>query len=141
MASKPKSSPVRTHFKILIVDDEPGFRRTYSDLFQHFGHEVVEAEDGEKGLESANTGWPDLVLLDLVMPKLDGYGVLRQLRSNKATAKLPVIIFSVLGEQTDIQRALDMGANDYIIKGSYSPAEVMGKIGKFLAKSSIKGLN
>lgn len=140
MADKVKTIPAKEHFKILIVEDEPGFRRTYSDLFQHFGHTVLEAADGEEGLRVAKKSKPDLVLLDLVMPKLDGYGVLEQLRSNGKTANLPVIIFSVLGEQTDIQKALDMGANDYIIKGSYSPSEVMGKIGNFLAKASIKGI-
>lgn len=140
MGAKAKAVPVKDHFKILIVEDEAGFRRTYSDLFKHFGHDVVEASNGEEGLAAAKASQPDLVLLDLVMPKLDGYGVLKGLRADHKTAALPIIIFSVLGEQTDIQKALDMGADDYIIKGSYSPSEIMGKIGNFLAKPSIKGL-
>jgi DNA-binding response OmpR family regulator len=127
----------KPHFKILIVEDEPGFRRTYADLFSHFGHEVIEAENGEVGLVMARTKSPDLILLDLVMPKMDGYKVLEQLRGEQQTRALPVIIFSVLGEQTDIQKALDMGADDYIVKGSYSPGEVLAKVGKFLAKADI----
>jgi CheY-like chemotaxis protein len=127
----------KTRFKILIVEDEPGFRRTYSDLFKHFGHQVIEADNGQEGLEMAKGQRPDLILLDLVMPKMDGYSVLEKLRGDGLTKELPVIIFSVLGEQSDIQRALDMGANDYIIKGSYSPNEVLAKIGQFLAKADI----
>jgi DNA-binding response OmpR family regulator len=127
----------KPQFKILIVEDEPGFRRTYSDLFNHFGHLVVEADNGKTGLELAKAEGPDLVLLDLVMPKMNGYEVLTELRHDSKTKDLPVIIFSVLGEQTDIQKALDMGANDYIVKGSYSPNEVLAKVGQFLAKADI----
>lgn len=122
---------------ILIVEDEPGFRRTYSDLFKHYGHSVLEAGDGREGLRMACSENPDLVLLDLVLPELSGYELLEKLRQDPKTKDLPVIIFSVLGEQTDIQKALDLGANDYIIKGFYSPGEVLQKIGGFLAKAHI----
>lgn len=124
-------------YHILIVEDEAGFRRTYSDLFKHFGHEVSEAENGDRGLEAALTKRPDLILLDLVMPGMSGYELLAKLKQDAATENIPVIIFSVLGEHSDIQRALDLGANDYIVKGFYSPTEVLGKIGKFLAKAQI----
>lgn len=122
-------------FKILIVEDEPGFRRTYCDLFKHFGHEVFEAETGEEGLRLAKTKRPDVILLDLVLPKLSGYEVLAKVRQDPQTKATPVIIFSVLGEQTDIQKALDLGANDYLVKGLYAPREVLGKIGTFLAQA------
>lgn len=119
---------------ILIVEDEPGFRRTYSDLFTHYGHTVIEAENGLKGWEAIQAKVPDLVLLDLVMPEMTGYELLDKLKQHPEYAKLPIIIFSVLGEQTDIQKALELGASDYIVKGFYSPQEVLGKVGKFLAK-------
>jgi DNA-binding response OmpR family regulator len=122
---------------ILIIEDEPGFRRTYSDLFKHHGHSVLEAGNGLEGLHMARSKKPDLVLLDLVLPELSGYELLEKLRKDPATKGLPVIIFSVLGEQTDIQKALDLGANDYIIKGFYSPGEVLQKIGSFLARAHI----
>jgi DNA-binding response OmpR family regulator len=127
-------------FSILLVEDEAGFRRTYSDLFTHYGHKVFEAADGEEGVQLARQQKPDLILLDLVMPKLDGFGVLTKLRGEASTKDLPIIVFSVLGEQNHIQRAIEMGANDYLIKGANSPAEVLGKVGQFLAASSVSGV-
>ncbi len=127
-------------FKILLVEDEAGFRRTYSDLFHHYGHDVVEAADGEEAIRLARSEQPDLILLDLVMPKLDGFEVISRLRQDGDSKDLPIVIFSVLGEQNHIQRALDLGANDYIIKGAYTPAEVLGKVGQFLAKTSVSGI-
>lgn len=124
--------------KILIVDDEPGFRKTYRDLFEHHGHEVKEAENGQAGLDLATSWRPDLILLDLVMPVMTGYEMLERLSKQKTTADIPVIIFSVLGEQSDIQKALELGAADYIVKGFYSPGEVLGKVGKFLAKAQFE---
>ncbi|HSX48031.1 MAG TPA: response regulator [Candidatus Nanoarchaeia archaeon] len=123
---------------ILIVEDEPGFRRTYCDLFTHYGHNVLEAENGQIGWELAGKELPDIILLDLVMPVMTGYELLSKLHEDDSTKKIPVIIFSVLGEQTDIQKALELGASDYIVKGFYSPQEVLGKIGKFLAKADIQ---
>lgn len=123
---------------ILIVEDEPGFRRTYSDLFEHYGHRVLQAENGQIGWELASKEVPNIILLDLVMPVMTGYELLAKLQENEATKNIPVIIFSVLGEQTDIQKALELGASDYIVKGFYSPQEVLGKIGKFLAKADIQ---
>src|SRR5689334_9916772 len=96
----------KNKFKILLIEDEAGFRRTYRDLFAHYGHDVLEAEDGQQGLMMAQQSKPDLVLLDLVMPHMDGFEVIRRLRADQATAELPVIIFSVLGEQNHIQEAL-----------------------------------
>lgn len=122
---------------ILIIEDEPGFRRTYSDLFVHLGHKVLEAENGRLGWEVARQEKPSLILLDLVMPEMDGYEVLQKIRGEELTKEIPVIIFSVLGEQNDIQKALELGANDYIIKGFYSPGEVVKKIGQFLAQADI----
>jgi CheY-like chemotaxis protein len=128
---------MNTEKTILIVEDEPGFRRTYVDLFSYYGHKVVEAEDGEKGLEILHQNRPDLVLLDLMMPGINGYDVLKKIRADKKLQDVPVIIFSVLGEQNDIQKALDLGANDYITKGFYSPQEVLKKIGPYLASADI----
>ncbi len=125
---------------ILLVEDEAGFRRTYSDLFMHYGHDVYEADNGKDGLRLACDKKPDLIMLDLVMPQMDGFEVLTKLRSYDATKEIPVIIFSVLGEQNHIQKALGMGANDYIVKGAYSPAEILGKIGQYLAPTNVIGI-
>ena len=113
---------------ILIVEDQPGFRRIYHDVLKNDGYEVLEAQDGEQGLELVNTHKPHLILLDLGLPKIDGFEVLKRVRANPATAKIPVIIFSVLGEQKDVKKGLEMGANDYTVKGFYTPRQILSKV-------------
>jgi DNA-binding response OmpR family regulator len=113
---------------ILIVEDQLGFRRIYEDVLASDGYQVLVAEDGEKGWELAQEKKPDLVLLDLGLPKIDGFEVLRRMRANKITQNIPVVIFSVMGEEKDIKKALEMGANDYTVKGFYTPRQILSKI-------------
>jgi DNA-binding response OmpR family regulator len=94
--------------------------------------------DGEEGWETAKQKKPDLILLDLGLPKMDGFEVLRRIREDPETKKIPVIIFSVIGEQKDIQKALEMGANDYTVKGFYTPREILGKIKSVLTQADLK---
>jgi DNA-binding response OmpR family regulator len=119
---------------ILIVEDQPGFRRIYRDILEADGYEVLEAEDGEAGWTMAKGHKPNLILLDLGLPILDGFGVLKRIRADAETRSLPVIIFSVLGEQKDIQRGMELGANDYTVKGFYTPRQILAKIKDLLAK-------
>lgn len=114
--------------KILLIEDDSGFRRTYSDVLAAEGHVVVTAEDGEQGLAMVRTEKPDVVLLDLILPKLPGFEVLKRIRSDAETKDTIVIVMSVLGEQSHIQKGLELGANDYTVKGFYKPNEVLGKI-------------
>lgn len=123
---------------ILIIEDEPGFRRIYHDVLVSDGYEVFEAGDGERGWELVKTEKPDLILLDLVLPKLHGFEVLKKIRADETTKDIPVIIFSVLGEHKDIQIGLELGADDYTVKGFYSPREILSKIRELLTKSNIK---
>jgi DNA-binding response OmpR family regulator len=118
---------------ILIVEDQLGFRRIYEDVLAGDGYEVLMAEDGEKGWEMARERRPDLVLLDLGLPKMDGFEVLRRIREDHETHGIPVIIFSVMGEEKDIKRALEMGANDYTVKGFYTPRQILSKIKGLIA--------
>ena len=113
---------------ILIVEDQVGFRMIYEDLLVDAGYEVISAEDGETGWEMAKEKKPRLVLLDLGLPKVDGFEVLRRMREDAETKAIPVIIFSVMGEQANVKRAMDMGANDYTIKGFYTPRQILSKI-------------
>ena len=113
---------------ILIVEDQVGFRMIYQDLLMESGYEVLLAEDGVTGWEMAKQKKPDLVLLDLGLPKLDGFGVLGRMREDPETRAIPVIIFSVMGEQSEVKKAMDMGANDYTIKGFYTPRQILSKI-------------
>jgi DNA-binding response OmpR family regulator len=119
---------VKSKGKILIVEDQVGFRLIYEDLLVHEGYEVITAEDGEKGWELVKEKKPSLVLLDLGLPKVDGFEVLRRMRADPEMKTIPVIIFSVMGEQSDVKKAMEMGANDYTIKGFYTPRQILSKI-------------
>jgi len=123
---------------VLICEDKPQFRRIYHDLLANEGFAVLEAEDGEMGWQMAKANKPDLMLLDLVLPKLHGFEVLERIRDDADTKQIPVIIFSVLGDQKDIQKGFELGADDYALKGSHTPREVMTKIRALLARADIK---
>ena len=120
--------------KILIVEDDMSLRSIYADAIESNGYTVVTAEDGEQGLAMVKKEKPDLVLLDLVMPNLPGFEVLKDIRANAETKDTIVIILSVIGDRSLIQKAMNMGANGYAVKGSSSPNEVVGKIDAFLKK-------
>jgi DNA-binding response OmpR family regulator len=113
---------------VLILEDQRGFRRVYRDVLEKDGYTVLEADNGEDGWEAILSQKPDLVLLDLGLPLLDGFQVLEKARRSAQTKDIPIIIFSVLGEPRDVKRALEMGANDYTVKGFYTPRQVLSKI-------------
>jgi DNA-binding response OmpR family regulator len=124
--------------KILIIEDEPGFRTIYKDFLESEGYEVVEAADGEKGLMLIKAEQPDLVLLDIVVPNLNGFEILKKVREEMETKDIPIIIFSVLGDKETIKKGLELGANDFAVKGFYSPGEMLSKIRALLTKSDIR---
>jgi len=113
---------------ILIVEDQQGFRRIYEDVLTNDGYEVVSVEDGEKGWALTQELKPQLVLLDLGLPKMDGFEVLQKIRSGSGTKDIPVIIFSVMGDEKEIKKAMSMGANDYTVKGFYTPRQILSKV-------------
>jgi DNA-binding response OmpR family regulator len=127
---------------ILIVEDQQGFRRIYHDVLEREGYRILEAEDGVIGWQMVKSDKPDLVLLDLSLPGIDGFEVLTRIREDAKTRDIPVLIFSILGEQKDVKKGLELGANDYTVKGFYSPKQIVGKIQDLLAKSvKKKGIN
>jgi DNA-binding response OmpR family regulator len=119
---------------ILICDDQMGFRRVYRDVLEKDHYQVVEATTGEEAWDAIIQFKPNLVLLDLGLPVLDGFQVLEKIRRSAQTKDIPVIIFSVLGEPRDVQKALQMGANDYSVKGFYTPRQILSKIKEQLHK-------
>lgn len=123
---------------ILLIEDEASFRKIYKAVIENDGYKILEAEDGEIGWNMVQEKKPDLVLLDLVLPKLHGLEVLKKIRSNKETQNIPVLILSVMGDQKDIKKGLEAGANDYTVKGFYSPNEILSKIHVLLTKSDIE---
>ena len=114
--------------KILIVDDDHNVRNLYSDVFQEKGFDVYEAIDGSDGLDKAQKISPDLVFTGIVMPRLDGFGLIEALRNNAATNKIPIIMSSHLGREEDKKKAEKMGVTDFIVLGYYKPYEVVEKV-------------
>jgi DNA-binding response OmpR family regulator len=102
--------------QILVVDDEPLLRRLLSLQLSAAGHVALEASDGDEALSTLNDHKVDLVLLDHLMPRCDGYTVLEALRRNSRTAKLPVIMLSAFSSEKDRSKALKNGADDYVVK-------------------------
>ncbi len=120
-----------TH-KILLVEDDPFLLDMYSTKFKEVGFNIVVAQDGEMGLVKAKEELPDLILLDIVLPKKDGFEVLKILKSDSQTAKIPVILLTNLGLDSDVKRGLELGAQSYIIKAHFTPTEVVAKVKEIL---------
>ena len=121
-----------TSNKILLVEDDPFLLDMYSTKFKEVGFNIVTAQDGEMGLTKAQEEMPDLILLDVVLPKKDGFEVLKQLKSDSKTAKIPVILLTNLGLDSDVKRGLELGAQSYIIKAHFTPTEVVAKVKEVL---------
>ena len=117
---------------ILFIEDESALQRTIGDILKSKDYRVIKALDGESGLRSAKEERPDLILLDLILPKMDGFKVLKGLKASEETKNIPVIILTNLEETEDIQKALELGATTYLVKSSYTLEEVVKKIGKAL---------
>lgn len=118
--------------KICIVEDEPSLLEMYQMKFTADGYQVVTASDGEAGLKVIKEEKPDLVLLDLVMPRMDGYQVLGALRKDPATAKTVVYIFSNLGQSSEVERGIAEGANGYFVKSNLTPSQLAEEVKKIL---------
>lgn len=114
--------------KILIIEDERGLAEMYKLKFEKEGYVVLTAGDGASGLKMAQEELPDLVLLDIVMPGLDGFDVLRTLRGDPRTENLKIFVFSNLGQDDEIERGLQEGADKYLIKANLTPGQLMQKI-------------
>lgn len=121
---------------ILIVEDEAFLARALQDNLRAMGYASSVVFDGEEALERIKTERPDLILLDLLLPKRDGFFVLARLKESSELAKIPVVILSNLGGDADIKRALDMGADDYLVKSQHSIDEVLDKISKYFSQKS-----
>jgi DNA-binding NarL/FixJ family response regulator len=102
--------------KILIIEDQPQMRRNLATILEMEGFEVSLAEDGSAGVARARESRPDLIICDVMMPELDGYGVLRTLRTDKATSTIPFIFLTAKGEKIDQRTGMNMGADDYLTK-------------------------
>lgn len=114
--------------KILIVEDDSFLLRMYSTKLGIEGFKILAAADGEKAVRTVKKDLPDLILLDLMLPKKDGFEVLRELKQDAGTKNIPVIVLTNLGQKSDIDRCYELGAADYLIKAHFIPSEVILKI-------------
>jgi len=118
--------------KILVAEDEEVLLNVLKDRFEAEGWEVTTARDGEEAVESIKKTRPDLVLLDLLMPKKDGFEVLKEIRGDPEFKTLPIIVvLSNLGSDEDIKKALALGANDYFVKTQHPMSEIVEKAKKY----------
>ena len=113
---------------ILLIEDEAALQKTMSDVLSQEGYEVLSALDGEAGMRLAKEKTPDLILLDLVLPKMTGFEVLEQLHQDRETKGIPVIVLTNLANIKDIQRVTDLGATTYLIKSNYELQEIVAKV-------------
>lgn len=120
--------------KILIVDDDQDSRGMSAEVFKNAGYDVLEAEDGLAGLDLAIKNIPDIILTGIVMPKMDGWGLIENLNKNVATASIPVAISSHLGKEADRQKSNMVGAKDFFVRGFVSPREVVQRVSAILDK-------
>lgn len=114
--------------KILVAEDDKFLMSAYKAKLTKEGFEVVVAPDGSEVVNILKNFTPDIILMDLVMPKLDGFGVLEELGKNSSWSKIPVIVASNLGQSEDLERAKSLGAVDYIVKSDLSMDELVKKI-------------
>ena len=114
--------------KILIIEDDKFLRELIIQKVSQEGYEVVGAVDGEEGLKMAGVERPNLILLDLILPTMGGFDVLRKLKEQEETKDIPVIILSNLGQKEDIDKGMQLGAIDYMVKAHFTPGEIVEKI-------------
>lgn len=129
--TKEKNSEIK---KIVFVEDEIKFQKTLKDLFRIEGFDLFSAYDGEEGLKIIKQTFPDLILLDLILPKMNGFEVLKELKGNPETSKIPVVILTNLEGIKDVEQALSLGAHTYLVKANYSLTDLLNKIKEIFNK-------
>ena len=114
--------------KIVIVEDDTFLAGMYSTRLSTEGYTVLMASDGQVGLDMITKEKPDIILLDIILPEMDGFTVLQKIKSQESTKNTPVILLTNLGQKADVERGMELGASDYLIKAHFTPSEVVAKI-------------
>ncbi|MCX6764150.1 MAG: response regulator [Candidatus Nealsonbacteria bacterium] len=120
--------------KILMIEEDRFLRKIYKNKLSKENFEFIEATNGEEGLNKVISENPDVVLLDLILTRKSGFDVLVEMKRNRKTKKIPVIILSNLGQESDIQRGLSLGAKEYLVKTEISLSDVVNKIKEWAVK-------
>ncbi|MDQ5938906.1 MAG: hypothetical protein QG603_302 [Patescibacteria group bacterium] len=120
--------------KILLIEDEEMLANMYEVKFKNEGYDLVKAMDGSMGLEMAKANVPDFILLDIIMPKMDGFSVLKTLKEDAVTKNVPVMLLTNLGQDEDVERGKQLGAVGYLVKANITPSEVVAAVKRELEK-------
>jgi len=134
MTDKEMEQEIQEQERILVADDEASIRRILETRLKMVGYEVITAADGEEALEAFQKHNPDLIILDVMMPKMDGYGVTREVRRN---SDVPIIILTALGDVSERITGLELGADDYVVK-PFSPKELEARVRAVLRRTNEK---
>lgn len=126
--------PVSKSKKVLIIEDDRTLSKLYHAKLSKSGYTVEVALDGEEGLQKVDEFNPEIILLDIIIPKIDGFAVLEKLRSQEKTKHTPIILLTNLGQDEDVEKGKAMGADDYLIKSNFTPTEIVVKMEKALKK-------
>ena len=118
---------------ILVIEDESALQKTLTDVLTQEGYKVLKALDGEVGLRTAEEKVPQLIFLDLMLPKMNGFDVLAKLKEKEETRNIPIIVLTNLEDMEDIQKAIDLGSTTYLVKSNYSLEDIVAK-----AKDSLR---
>jgi len=118
---------------VLVAEDDEDIRSLVAFRLERAGYRVVAAADGRRAYEVAVAQLPDLAVLDVMMPRLDGYELMRRLRADERTSRLPIILLTARAQESDVQRGLEAGADDYIRK-PFSPQELMARVQAILGR-------
>jgi len=114
--------------KILIVEDDKFLRELIVRKLKEENFNITEAIDGEEGIKKIKEEKPDLILLDLILPGIDGFEVLSKMKEDMSLSQIPVIILSNLGQKDDVERGFKLGVVDYLIKAHFTPGEIIEKV-------------
>lgn len=123
--------------KILIIEDDEHVSKVYEMKFSKEGYDTIFVTNGEDGVEKIAIEKPDLIILDLMVPRKDGFVVLEEIKKNPDLAKIPVLVLSNLGQQSDKDRAIALGANEYFVKVSHSMQEVVDRAKSYLNERGV----
>ncbi len=124
--------------KILLIEDEEFLRRIFKSRLAGDGYDVTDVDSAEAALEWLKHTQPDLIILDLYLPKMDGFEFLTRLKANPTRRETPVLILSGLGQEAEIRRGLELGAREYIVKTKVSPHDLLAKIRKMLTDENAR---
>ncbi|OGH72639.1 MAG: hypothetical protein A2921_03510 [Candidatus Magasanikbacteria bacterium RIFCSPLOWO2_01_FULL_43_20b] len=130
MVLKKKEARGKAH--VLLVEDDAFLSNIYKTKFEMEGFKISIAENGEVGLSEVKKKKPDIILLDVLMPKMDGFAVLEKLKADEETKNIPVVLLTNLGQKDDVDKGFEMGAAGYLIKAHFKPSEVVDKVKEVL---------